>query len=137
MLSDRRKRRAFFRRLRQSRIWVLFGLLCTGLLTISLISMLRSAGGGNSRDNAGKGGVGALTLDDNFDPTKEVAWAIPTGGQTKRAKNLDEMLTVLREGGAPSDTIYVFEDDMSRPGGKPDPDVAGNNCFFFLRALMF
>jgi hypothetical protein len=66
-----------------------------------------------------------ISMNDNdYDPSHSVAIAIPVGGRTQRAEQLNTMLTTLRNGGAPIDTIYVIEDVLSRPNEQHDPHVA-------------
>jgi hypothetical protein len=42
------------------------------------------------------------------------------------------MLTVIIEGGARPSNVFVFEDDLSRPNRRSDPDVASMSPTFYL-----
>lgn len=61
---------------------------------------------------------------DSYDPRSAVSFAIPVGGRTKRARQLNDIVSNLINGGALTSNIFVFEDVLSRPNQQADPDVA-------------
>lgn len=60
---------------------------------------------------------------DSYDPRTAVAFAIPVGGRTQRAKQLAEIISTLIAGGAPPANIFVMEDLLGRPGAVNSPEV--------------
>jgi hypothetical protein len=59
----------------------------------------------------------------SYKPAISVAFAIPVGGRTQRAVNLDQIITNLLSNGVPPQLIYIMEDRQSRPGVQNSVEV--------------